>query len=50
MIIPYSEGGVVNSIHENQKVISEEYVAEGTLIELLCDEAMYEKLREYRQD
>ncbi len=50
VIIPYSEGGIVNSIHENQKVISEEYVAEGTLIELLCDEAMYEKLREYRQD
>ena len=46
-VIPYSEGQLVSELHEKQKVISEEYGADGTEMELLVDERMYERLREY---
>ncbi len=45
--IPYSEGGLVNSLHETQKVISEEYAQDGTLMELKVDSDMYDRIREY---
>lgn len=45
--IPYSEGALVNLLHETQKVISEEYGENGTVMELMVDAAMYDKIREY---
>lgn len=47
VVIPYSEGQLVSELHENQKVISEDYGADGTVMELMVDEIMYEKLRKY---
>lgn len=47
VVIPYSEGQLVSELHENQKVISEDYSADGTVMELMVDEIMYEKLRKY---
>lgn len=49
-VIPYSEGQLVNELHEDQKVISEEYGAEGTVMELMVDERMYGRIRKYIQD
>lgn len=46
-LIPYSEGQLVSELHDNQKVISESYVAEGTEMELLVDEKMYRRIHEY---
>ena len=46
-VIPYSEGQLVSELHETQKVISEDYGADGTVMELLVDERMYERLREF---
>lgn len=48
--IPYSEGGLVSRLHETQKVISEEYRENGTIMELLVDAQMYDKIREYKLD
>lgn len=45
--VPYSMGALVNDLHTNQKVLSEEYVAEGTKIKLLVDSEAYERIREY---
>ena len=45
--IPYSAGSLVNELHENQKVISEEYGENGTVMELMVDAKMYDKIREY---
>ena len=46
-LIPYSDGGVLNALHTNEKVLSEEYTAEGTLIKVLVDEAVYGSLKKY---
>lgn len=45
--IPYSEGALVNELHEEQKVISEEYGENGTVMEIMVDARMYDKIREY---
>ncbi len=47
VLIPYSEGGLVSRLHEEQKILSEEYEAEGTKITLLVDSATYENLKSY---
>lgn len=41
--IPYSQGGLVNLIHDTQKVVSEEYSETGTVMEAMVDAQMYEK-------
>lgn len=46
-IIPYSEGSLVNELHEHEKVISEEYSENGTVMELMVDAVMYERIKEY---
>lgn len=45
--IPYSAGALVNELHETQKVISEEYSDGGTIMELMVDAQMYDKIRDY---
>lgn len=45
--IPYGNGSVVNELHSSQKVIREEYAAEGTLMDLMVDAAMYERIKQY---
>ena len=45
--VPYSEGALVNELHETQKVQSADFSENGTVMELLVDAAMYERLRKY---
>lgn len=45
--VPYSEGALVNELHESQKVTNEEYGAEGTIMDLMVDSAVYERIKQY---
>ena len=47
MIIPYTDGSVLNAIHENQKVLSEEYTEKGTQIVVLLDTENKSKYEKY---
>ncbi len=47
VLIPYSGGALVSSLHENQKILAEEYTETGTKLTLLADSITYEALREY---
>ena len=47
MLIPYSEGSVLNVIHQQQKVLSETYTNDGTELEVLLDEENYNKYKQY---
>lgn len=47
LLIPYSDGGVLNELHSNEKVLSEEYTGEGTLVTVLLDNAVYNKHKNY---
>lgn len=45
--LPYDMGAVMSELHQNQKVLSEEYTADGTLMELMVDSAAYERIKQY---
>lgn len=47
VLIPFSEGALAGSLHETQKVLSEEYTEEGVRMELLADEAAFRRLHDY---
>lgn len=47
VLIPYSMGDTVSRLHTNQKVLTEEYTENGTLITLLADNIEYNNLRNY---
>lgn len=47
LLIPYAEGGILSQLHGNEKVLSEEYTGEGTVVEVLLDKVMYGRLKGY---
>ena len=40
-------GGMVETLHDQARVLNTEYTPEGIQVEAICDEAIYGKLREY---
>lgn len=47
VLIPFNCGAIVNELHKNQKILSEEYLPEGVKITLLADSITYGKLKSY---
>ena len=47
VVIPYDRGDVVSLLHRNARILKEDYVNEGTLMEVEVDEEIYNKTREY---
>ena len=48
-IIPYDKTGLINTIRIDGKVISEEYLAEGTLIDAVVDKKMMHMVENFMQ-
>ncbi|MBQ8827409.1 MAG: GTPase HflX [Oscillospiraceae bacterium] len=49
-VIPYDKGSLLNTIREDGKIFSEEYLPEGTLIDALIDNKIYYLVKEYKQE
>ncbi len=47
VVIPYNRGDVVSLLHRNARILKEDYVNEGTLMEVEVDEEIYNKTKEY---
>ena len=45
--LPYSMGGMVDTLHSNVQVIKMEYTGEGIEVETILDDILYGRLREY---
>ena len=45
--LPYSMGGMVDTLHNNAQVKSVDYTADGIEIETIVDEILYGRLRDY---
>ena len=45
--LPYSMGGMVDTLHNNAQVKSVDYTADGIEIETVLDDILYGRLREY---
>ena len=45
--LPYSKGGMVDTLHSNAQVLNVEYTAEGIAVEAVVDPILYGRLKEY---
>ncbi len=45
--LPYSMGGMVETLHNNAQVLSVDYTAEGIRVETVVDDILYGRLKEY---
>ena len=45
--LPYSMGGMVETLHNNAQVKNTEYTGEGIEVETILDDILYGRLREY---
>ncbi len=46
LCIPYSQGGLVDTLHKNAQVLSVDYTGDGIVVEAILDPILYGKLRE----
>ena len=46
LCIPYSQGGLVDTLHKNAQVLSVDYTEEGIVVDTILDPILYGKLRE----
>ena len=47
VMLPYSMGGMVDTLHSSAQVLNVEYTAEGIELETVLDPILYGKLKEY---
>ena len=47
VVLPYSMGGMVDTLHKNAKVKNVEYTADGIEVEVIIDDILYGRLRDY---
>ena len=45
--LPYSMGGMVDTLHNNAQILSVDYTAEGIQIETVLDDILYGRLKDY---
>ena len=45
--LPYSMGGMVETLHSSAQVLNVEYTGEGIVVETILDPILYGKLKEY---
>ena len=47
LTVPYSQGGLVDTLHKNAQVLSVDYTGEGIQVDTVLDPILYGKLRDY---
>ena len=47
LTLPYSMGGMVDTLHNNAKVHSVDYTGEGIVVEAVLDDILYGRLRQH---
>jgi len=46
-LLPYSKGGILDRLHQEGKVLSVDYAAEGILVEAVCGPVLFGQLKDY---
>lgn len=47
LLLPYAQGGLVETLHDGAQVLRVEYTGEGIAVETIVDEILYGRLRDY---
>ena len=45
--LPYSMGGLLDTLHNNAQVLNVDYTGEGMVVETVVDPILYGRLRDY---
>ena len=45
--VPYSKGGLVDTLHQNAQVLTTDYTGEGIVVETIVDPILYGRLKDY---
>lgn len=49
-VLPYSEGGILDVLHNQAQVLRVDYIAEGIEVEAICSEELYGRYRKYEKE
>ena len=47
LMLPYSMGGMVDTLHSSAQVLHVDYTGEGIVVEAVLDPILYGRLKEY---
>ena len=47
LTLPYSQGGLVDTLHKNAQVLNVDYTGDGIVVETVLDPILYGRLKEY---
>ncbi|MEL6309234.1 MAG: GTPase HflX [Chloroflexota bacterium] len=47
LLLPYDRGDIKSFLYESARVVSEEYIAEGTVLEVELPKALYQRYKDY---
>ena len=47
VLLPYSMGGMLETLHQNAQVLNTEYTGEGIQVETIVDPILYGRLKDY---
>ncbi|MEL6526374.1 MAG: hypothetical protein AAFQ07_11760, partial [Chloroflexota bacterium] len=47
LLLPYDRGDIKSFLYEAARVVSEEYIAEGTVLEVELPKALYQRYKDY---
>ncbi len=50
LLIPYQDGHALDTLHREAQVLSVEYATEGTMVEVICDDKTYGRMKPYEVD
>lgn len=50
LLLPYSEGGVLEILHQQAQVLRVDYTAQGIEVETVCSEELYGRFRKYEKE
>lgn len=50
LLVPFSDAGLIAEIRKSATLISEEYTADGILVQAIIDEKFWHRVRDYAQD
>lgn len=50
LVLPYSEGGVLDILHNQAQVLRVDYVSEGIEVETICSDELYGRYRKFEKE
>lgn len=50
LLLPYSEGGALDTLHSQAQVLRVDYTADGIEVETVCSDELYGRLRRYEKE